>query len=93
MYKGKIKNYLSNEGHGLIEPSDRSKDVFFNDNVVKGGTGWLAKGARVKYELYAKGGTPQAKLVIADPSVTSRARELMLELYYAFTSRFLGTSR
>ena len=66
MYKGKIKNYLSNERRGLIEPSNRSKDVFFNHSVVRGGTGWLAKGVRVKYELYVKEGTPQAKVVIAD---------------------------
>ena len=93
MYKGQIKNYFSNEGHGKIEPSDQSNDVFFSDSAVRGGKGWLVKGARVKYKLYANTGTPQARLVIADSSMTSRLRELMLELYYAFKSRFLGTNR
>ena len=63
MKKGSVKSYVRAEGHGYIEPADRSKDVYFNDAAVKGGTSWLATGVSVEYEIYSGGGTPQAKCI------------------------------
>ena len=63
MKSGSIKSFVRAEGHGFIKPADGSKDVYFSDAVVRGGTSWLATGVSVEYEEYSGTGTPQAKCV------------------------------
>ena len=63
MPEGTIKHYSDDLGHGMITPSDQSRDVFFNRHVVEGGLVWLAPGVKVTYELFDGDGSPQAKSV------------------------------
>ena len=62
MLHGTIKYYDKALGHGMIKPSDQSRDVFFTKEVVKGGIKWVSPRVPVTYELY-KLGNPEAKLV------------------------------
>ena len=63
MPNGSIKHYDNDIGQGMIEPSDRSRDVFFTRAVVKGGVKWVFAGVQVMYKLYEGNGDPEAKLV------------------------------
>ena len=63
MLKGKLKYYIHDESHGLIQPADSSRDVYFNEGVVVGGTNWLLPGVALEYELFEPDSSPQAKLV------------------------------
>ena len=63
MPHGTVRHYDDELGHGMIEPSNQSRDVYFAKKVVRGGVRWVTSGVRVTYELYEGDGTPEAKLV------------------------------
>lgn len=55
MNEGRIKCYFQSRGYGYIECYD-GQEVYFNDNVIEGGTGSLIiKGATVYYEAITTG--------------------------------------
>ena len=79
--------YLSQIERGLREPSEKVLDAIAR-NLELSTEGLYEQGARRRGEEEADGGEPVVVAAIrADPNLTARQRQALLEVYGAFTAR------
>ena len=61
MTTGTVKWFNAQKGHGFIQPSDGSKDVFVHvSSVERSGLGSLVEGQRVSFDVSMERGKPAA---------------------------------